>query len=390
MTRLPLNPAKRVALWWRRLCVMTSKELRQLSRDIALVFFFVWAFSANIYEAGGGISLQLRNAGFVVHDSDQSVSSRELIRQFHPPYFRYEGEIASLREGLRLLDVGKVMLVLDIPPRFHESLVTGEQTSVQLQVDTANSAQGLSAAIYAARIVSEFGVEEASKRFGLSGGADGGFPVVRSDHRVWYNPNQNDTWFQSIAELLNMITVFAILLPASAMIREKERGTIEQLLVSPLTAFQIMFPKVVSMTLVILIGTAASLFGIIQGVFHLPVKGSVTLFFALTALYVFTTAGFGLFISTFTANQAQVGLMTILVVAPMMLLSGTWTPPEAMPDWVRYLMLLSPLHYFVDISYGIVLKGVGLDILWKPVLAMAALGGALFGFGMWRFRRQFE
>ena len=111
-------------------------------------------------------------------------------------------------------------------------------------------------------------------------------------------------------------------------------------------------------------------------------------FISMTALYVGTTAGLGLFICMFTANQAQVGLLTILVVAPMLLLSGTWTPPEAIPEWVRYLMLLSPLHYFVDISYGILLKGVGLEILWKPVLAMAALGGSLFGFGMWRFRRQ--
>jgi ABC-2 type transport system permease protein len=390
MTSSPLQRIDRVMLWWRRLIVMTSKELRQLSRDMALVFFFVWAFSANIYEAGGGISLQLRNAGLVVHDLDHSVSSRELVRRFHAPFFRYEGEIGRAQEGIRLLDAGQIMLVLDIPPRFHESLITGEQTAVQLQVDTANSAQGLSAASYAARIVGEFGLEQASTRLGLSGGMGDSLPVVRSDHRVWYNPNQNDTWFQSIAELLNMITVFAILLPASAMVREKERGTIEQLLVSPLTSFQIMFPKVVSMTLAILLGTAVSLFGIVQGMFHLPVKGSVALFFALTALYVFTTAGFGLFISTFTTNQAQVGLMTILVVAPMTLLSGTWTPLEAMPDWVRYLMLLSPLHYFVDISYGILLKGVGLEILWKPVLAMAALGGSLFGFGMWRFRKQFE
>jgi ABC-2 type transport system permease protein len=118
-------------------------------------------------------------------------------------------------------------------------------------------------------------------------------------------------------------------------------------------------------------------------------KGSLLLYFALTTLYVFTTAGLGLVAATIATNQAQVSLMTILVVAPMVNLSGTWTPPEAMPEWLRALMLLSPLHYFVEISYGIQLKGVGLEILWPSVLAMAALGGALFGFGVWRFRRQF-
>lgn len=369
---------------------MTIKELLQLSRDGALMFFFIWSFNVNVFLSANDMKFQLTNARLVVHDADHSAASRELIHRFRSPFFRFEGEIAQLDEGIRLLDDGQAMLVLNIPPRFQEALAGGEQTAVQLQVDTTNSPQGLSAASYAARIIGEFGLEVAARRVGIAGAAEDGLPVIRSEHRVWYNPNQTEAWFQSVVELLNMITVFAILLSAAAMVREKERGTIEQLLVSPLTPFQIMFPKVAAMTFVILMGTALSLFAIVQGVFHLPIKGSLFLFFGMTALYVITTAGLGLFISTFTTNQAQVGLMTILVVAPMLLLSGTWTPPEAMPEGVRYLMLLSPLHYFVDISYGILLKGIGLEILWKPVLAMAALGGSLFGFGMWRFRKQFQ
>jgi ABC-2 type transport system permease protein len=213
--------------------------------------------------------------------------------------------------------------------------------------------------------------------------------VVRSDHRVWYNQNQDESWFMSISEVLTITTIFSVLLPAAALVRERERGTVEQLLVSPLTPFQIMFPKVVAMTLVILAGTSVSLFGILHGIFNVPMKGSLFLYFAMTTLYVFTTAGLGLVAATIASNQAQVSLMTILVVAPMINLSGTWTPPEAMPEWLRYLMLLSPLHHFVNISYGIQLKGVGFDILWPSVLSMVALGGTLFGFGMWRFRRQF-
>lgn len=377
-------------LWWRRFGVMITKELLQLSRDGALVFFFLWAFNVNVFIVGNDMRFQLTNARLVVHDADHSVASRELIHRFHAPFFRFEGEVVQRNEGLRLLDESKVMLVLTIPPRFQESLAGGEQTAVQLQVDTTNSPQGLSAASYAERIVGEFGLEVAARRVGLVGAAEDGLPVIRSEHRVWYNPNQTEAWFQSVVELLNMITVFAILLSAAAMVREKERGTIEQLLVSPLTPFQIMFPKVAAMTLVILMGTAVSLLVIVQGVFHLPVKGSLFLFFSMTALYVFTTAGLGLVISTVTTNQAQVGLMTILVVAPMLLLSGTWTPPETMPEGVRILMVFSPLRYFVDISYGILFKGAGIEILWKPVLAMAVLGGSLFGLGLWRFRRQFE
>jgi len=390
MSPFLLHRSYRMAGWWYRFGAMTVKELLQLSRDTALILFFLWAFSVNVYEAGQGIKMQLTNAPIAVYDADHSVSSRELIHRFHPPSFSLQGELSDAAEGLRWLDRGDAMAVLDIPPRFHESLIAGKQMAVQLQVDTTNSPQGLSVAGYAARIVSEFGLDASLQRMGGAAAETRSLPMVRSDHRVWYNPNQDETWFQSIAELLNMVTVFAVMLPAAALVREKERGTVEQLLVSPLTPFQIMFPKVLAMTLVILAGTAVSLFGILQAVFHVPMKGSLWLYFSLTGLYVFTTAGFGLFIATFTTNQAQVGLMTILVVAPMILLSGTWTPPEAMPEWIRDLMAFSPLHYFINIAYGILLKGVGVRVLWDSALAMALLGGALFGFGMWRFRKQFE
>jgi len=157
-----------------------------------------------------------------------------------------------------------------------------------------------------------------------------------------------------------------------------------------LTPLQIMLPKVLSTTVVILCATGVGLFGIMQPVFGVPINGSIILFFGLTALFVFTTAGMGLAAATLARNQAQVGMMTLLVVAPMLLLSGLMAPMEAMPEWVRYLMGVSPLRYFIEITHGILLKGAGLNILWDSILAMAVLGAVLFGFGMWRFRRQFE
>ncbi|MFO0733200.1 MAG: ABC transporter permease [Nitrospiraceae bacterium] len=215
-------------------------------------------------------------------------------------------------------------------------------------------------------------------------------PMVVSDHRVWYNQDQNETWFESISHLLRMINDLAMLLPAAALVREKERGTVEQLLVSPLTPFQIMFPKVVAMTLVILVATAVALFGVMQPIFGVPIRGSSPLLFALTALFVVATAGMGIFAATLARNQAQVGMLTLLVVAPMLLLSGILTPLESMQAWVGRLMMLSPLRYFVEIAHGILLKGTGLEVLWRQVLALTVLGGALVGFGLWRFRRQFQ
>lgn len=372
----------RARQWWRRLYVLTQKELFQLGRDLPLLLFLVYSFSLSVYVSGAGITMQLTNAAFVVHDADHSFLSRDLIHRFHEPYFRFGGEIHDPHEGLRRLDDGEAMVVLDIPPRFQEAIREGSRTAVQLQVDTTNAPQGLSAASYAARIIGIFALEAGAS--GLTG------PSVTSAHRVWFNPNQEDTWFQSISHILRMVTVFAMLLPASALVREKERGTVEQLLVSPVTPFQIMFSKVLAMTAVLLVSTAVAVYGVLRPVFGVPMKGSAVLFFALTALYSVTMAGLGLFAATVTRNQAQVGMMSLLVVAPMLLLSGITTPFEAMPPWVQSVMALSPLRYYIQATYGILLKGVGVVVLWDSILAMAVLGGALFGFGMWRFRRQFE
>jgi ABC-2 type transport system permease protein len=360
---------------------MTRKELLQLFRDIPLMAFLIYSFTLSVYVTGNGIQTQLKNAGLLVSDADRSVSSRELISRFHSPYFRFDGELAHPNEGFVRLDRGGSMMVLDIPTRFHEALVSGESTAVQLLVDTTNSPQGLSAAGYAARIVGQFSQELIMTRNGQTGSSSTTVPMILSDHRVW---------FESISHLLRMITIFAVLLPAAALVREKERGTVEQLLVSPLTPAQIMLPKVVAMTLVILGATAVALFGVMLPVFGVPIRGSVALLFLLTALFIVATAGIGVFASTVTKNQAQVGMMTLLVVAPMLLLSGIFTPLETMPAWVRYLMALSPLRYFIEIATGILLKGIGLEMLWSQTLSMLALGVSLFGFGMWRFRRQFQ
>ena len=379
-----------VARWGRRLAAMTWKEVLQLSRDLPLLLFLLYSFSIAVFVSGVGITMQVRNANLLVHDADHSQSSRELIHRFQAPYFHFSGEISDARQALRELDRGRAMLLLDIPPRFHEALVSGERTAVQLLVDTSNAPQGFSAAGYSVRIAGAFGAQIGLASIGLSGNAKQSLPIIESAHRVWFNPNQDETWFQSMSNVLRMITLFGVLLPAAALVREKERGTIEQLLVSPLSPFQIMFSKILAMAGIILIATCLAVYGVLQPVFHVPMKGADGLFFALTALHIFTTAGLGLVAATVARNQAQVGMMTLFLVGPMMLLSGITSPFESMPEWVQTVMTFSPLKYYIDVTYGVMLKGAGLDVLWKPAGAMLFLGGTLFLFGMWRFRRQFE
>ncbi len=376
-------------VWWRQLEVLTRKEFIQLFRDPVLLGLMGFMFTVNIYLQGSNISLQLNAAPLVVHDGDHSFASRELIYLFRPPYFHLDGEIEDPRKGLQLLDEGLVVAVLDIPPGFQEALLSGQPTQVQLQVDATPTAQAFLAASYAARIVGEFGLKSALAREGLGPRAEAALPVIRNESRAWFNPNQTDRWFIPISELLEAITVMSILLPGAAMVREKQRGTIEQLLVAPLSPIQIMLPKVIAMTAVILLGVTFTLFAIASPIFHVPVRGSLTLFYAVTALYVFTNAGLGLFAATVARNIAQLGLLAILLVVPLILLSGTWTPPEAMPGWMGIATFVLPMRHYVDVSYGILLKGAGIDLLWDSVLTLALLGGAVFSFGVWRFRRQF-
>ncbi len=381
---------EQMSLWCRRLRVLTIKELLQLSRDLALVFVIVYAFTVDIYIAGSGVSLQLNHAAVVVMDGDHSRASRELIYRFRPPYFRLDGEVPDASTGICLLDQGKAMALLDIPPDFQRRLEEGRSVAVQMQIDTSNAVLGTLAAGYAGQIVGKYSMEAALARTGLTEESLDTLPRIEDRHRVWYNPNQNDAWFIAIAELMTVITILSIVLPAAATVREKERGTIEQLVVSPLTPTQILLPKVLSMMLVILAGTAVSIFLILDLVFAVPFKGSLPLFFAVTILYVFSTAGIGLVAATLTRNLAQVGMLTILILAPIILLSGIWTPPETMPTVLRQAMFLSPLYYYVEMGYAILLKGAGLKILWDSLLGLSLLGSLLFGLGVWRFKRQFK
>ena len=376
-------------LWWERIIAMTIKELKQLIRDPVLLLIIAYFFTLDVYMAGSGINLSLRNASVMVNDHDHSAASRELIYRFRPPYFDFKGEISGKNEAEELLNRGRILAVLDIPENFQSHLLQGLPEAVQFQVDTSNTVLGTLATAYATEITAGFGQDFVGKRTGMNTEKMAVLPVIQNRYRVLYNPNRIDSWFMSINELLTVITMLSMMLPAAAAVREKERGTIEQLAVSPLSSLQVLFPKVISMGLVILFGVAVCLFFIIIPLFDLPVKGSISLFFAVTALFVFTASGIGLFISTISHSLGQVTMLVILLLMPLILLSGAWTPPEAMPQALQWAMYISPLYYYNEMSYAILLKGAGIDILWDSLLGLTALGAVFFNFGVWRFRRQF-
>lgn len=363
---------------------LVRKELLQLLRDRVLIAFLVYVFTVDIFLAATGLSFSLRNAAIAVIDGDRSAASRDLASRFQPPQFRRVADPASQRAGDRAMDRGTAMIVLEIPPRFEADLAAGRQVPVLYSVDATNSVLGLLASSHGLEIIAGVNAER------MVGAGTLPLPLIDNRQRALFNPNQNESWFMSIAELLNIVTVFAILLPAIAAVREKEHGTIEQLLVSPLSPIEIMLPKIVAMMLVILAGIALSLALVLNAVLHVPIRGSVPLFFGVSAIYIFATAGIGLFLSTIARNMAQVGMLSILVIAPMMFLSGMWTPPEALPQWMRWLMLASPMSWYIDAGFSVLLKGMGPGDILRPMAVILVMGTAFFGLGLWRFRRQFS
>lgn len=383
------TPLARAALWLQRLQVMTIKELLQLARDVPLVLFFVFAFSVDIVVGGGQEGSELKHAVMHVVDNDGSATSREFISRFTSPYYVLHGVSRDSDDSIEMLDRGAVILTMDIPQDFERSLLRGDPAAVQLQVDTTYSSLGLLAAAYAQRIAGDFGAEITMARLGLAS-ADVASPPIRDEQRAWFNPNQNNAWFFSVSELMIMITLLTMLLSAAALAREKERGTVEQLLVSPLTPLQILLPKVLAMSLVVVAGSMISVFAVLRPVFHVPIEGSLVLFFALTALYALTASGLGLFVATVTKNLSQAGLLAIFLFVPIILFSALHTPHEVMPRWLHLVVLFNPLNYYIEATYSILFRGAGLALVWDSILAMALLGGAVFGFGVWRFRRQFE
>lgn len=371
------------------LAALLRKEYLQFFRDRAMIYIVLYVFTVEIYVAGAGFSIEVRNYPTAVYDRDNTQLSVQLAEKFRQPYFRVTRLIYSDLEMETLLNKGTVSLVLVIPHNFARSLVEKNHAEVQAITDGTLSNTALLALAYAGQIAQEF-AQEVGGRWGRSEpGAEHLRPQVKLKPRIAFNPNQKAEWFASLIELFNLITLVSILLPAAATVREKEHGTMEQLLVTPITPVEIMLAKVISMASIVLAASSLSLFLVIYPVFNLPMRGNLLLYLSATALYVFSATGVGLLIATVCRTLPQTILFLLMLMAPILFLSGSWTPPEALPVWMRLVTYLSPLKYYLTIAYGILLKDAGLAHLWPEFAGMTALGLLLFSFCAFRFRRHF-
>ena len=356
------------------------KELRSLYRDPALLLLIVYAFTLGIYSSATGVPEAPHRATIGVIDEDRSQASARIIGAFQMPYFLKPKpiDLAEMDQGM---DAGLYTFTLNIPPGFQQDLLAGRQPTIQLNVDATQITQAFTGAGHIQQIINEE-VTEFIERYR----SNRALPVEAVIH-VKYNPNLVRSWFGAVNEVINQITMLSIILTGAALIREREHGTIEHLLVMPVTPAEIMLGKVWSMGLVVLLAAALSLNLVVRGMLHVPIEGSIALFLCGAALHLFATTSMGIFLATVARSMPQFGMLLILVLLPLQMLSGGSTPRESMPQLVQNIMLIAPTTHFVELSQAILYRGAGIDVVWKPFLALLAIGTALFTFALARFRK---
>lgn len=356
------------------------KELRSLWRDKLLFLFVLLAFSFIVYTAGSAAARELHNAPIAVVDEDQSILSMQIAGAFQAPYFLPPQSI-SFSEIDPALDQGRYTFVLVIPDGFERDMRAGVDTAIQVDIDATRMTQAFVGATYIQNIISG-----EVNEFVQAGSAEITLPVEMVT-RVRFNPNLDGIWFGGVMEIITEVTLISIILTGAALVREREHGTIEHLLVMPLTPAEIMLAKVWANGLVVLVAAGLSLLLVVQGALGVPVAGSVSLFMAGAALHLFSTTSIGILLGTVARTMPQLGLLMILVILPLQLLSGGITPRESMPQAVQDIMLLAPTTHFVSLAQAILYRGAGLDVVWPQFLALFGIGAVVFGVALALFRR---
>jgi ABC-2 type transport system permease protein len=359
---------------------LARKEWISLLRDVFMLGFVVYSFTVSVYSQATGISHELRNAAIAIVDEDRSTLSQRLASSFHGPEFQTPVMIGHA-EVDPAMDSARYTFVLDIPPDFEADVLAGRSPAIQLLIDaTAMMQAGIGAGTIEGIVEDEVG------RF-VRHEAEGAAPPVSLHLRVAYNEALDTKWFTGTMAVVSNVTMLAVLLSGAALIREREHGTLEHLLVMPVRPAEIMAAKVLANGAVILVLTLVALYVVLRGLLSVPLAGSVPLFLAGTALYLFFATALGIFLGTVARSMPQLGLLFILIVLPMNMLSGGFTPLESEPEWLQMAMQLSPSTHFVAFAQAILFRGAGFDVVWPRFAATAGIGALFFAWSLARFRR---
>ncbi|MEE3622599.1 ABC transporter permease [Nitrospirillum sp. BR 11752] len=366
---------------FRNLLTLARKELAGLLRDRFMLFFVLYAFTGMIYLQATGISHELRNASIAIVDEDQSPLSLRFRSAFRPPDFQAPALIAKGEVDRAMADA-RYTFVLDVPPDFQSDLLAGHGAELQILVDATAMMQ---AGIGAAQIQSVLSDEVS--RFLARDKTATTSDAVSAQLRFAFNQTLETTRFTGMMAILFNVTMLSVLLTGAAVIREREHGTLEHLLVMPVRPLEIMGAKVLANGLVVLAMTGLSLAVVIRWALGIHLAGSIPLFMAGTAVYLFFTTALGIFLATVARSMPQLGLLFILIVLPLNLLSGGNTPLESMPLWLQRVMQFSPATQFVAFAQAILYRGADITLVWRHFAAVAAMGSLFFLLSLWRFRR---
>jgi ABC-2 type transport system permease protein len=356
------------------------KELWSLIRDPVMLLLIVHAFTFAIYVSATAMPETLNKAPIAIVDEDDSPLSKRIAAAFYLPHFKPPVMI-SLADIDRGMDAGDFTFVLDIPPDFQRDVLDGKSPSIQLNVDATRMGQAFSGSSYIQQMILGE-VNEFVLRYRES-------PIepVELAMRARFNPNLDQIWFGGLMEIINNVTMLSIILTGAALIREREQGTIEHLLVMPVTPTEIMLAKIWSMSIVVLLSAAFSLVFIVQGILKVPIEGSTVLFLIGATLHLFAATSIGIWMATLARSMPQFGMLAVLILLPLQMLSGNSSPRESMPELVQNAMLLAPTTHFVMLAQAILFRGGGLTVVWPQFLALAIIGTTFFLIASVQFRK---
>jgi ABC-2 type transport system permease protein len=356
------------------------KELWSLLRDPVMLLLILHAFTLAIYVSATAMPETLNKAPIAIVDEDDSPLSNRIASSFFLPHFKPPTMI-SLADIDRGMDAGDFTFVLDIPPNFQRDVLAGKSPAVQLNVDATRMGQAFSGSSYIQQMVIGE-VNEFVRRYRTNR-----VEPVELVMRARFNPNLDQIWFGGLMEIINNVTMLSIILTGAALIREREHGTIEHLLVMPVAPTEIILAKIWSMSLVVLISAAFSLVFIVQGILKVPIEGSVGLFLIGATLHLFAATSMGILMATLARSMPQFGMLAILILLPLQMLSGNSSPRESMPELVQNLMLLAPTTHFVMLSQAILFRGANIWVVWPQFLALTVIGGVFFVVSALQFRK---
>jgi ABC-2 type transport system permease protein len=356
-----------------------TKELRGFFSDWVLLALVIYSFSLAVISQAQSNSQELYLASIGIVDEDHSELSRRIGHAFLMPFFKPPVPIAQA-DIEPLMNAGKYTFVLDIPPNFQRDVEAGRQPGLQINVDATAMVQAGLGSSYAQEIINTEIAEflSHSERVPLS--------PVNLAIRIAFNPNVMTSWFSSVMGIISSVTMLAVILAGAALVREREHGTMDHLLVMPLSPFEIAMSKIWANALVIAVAVALSLYFVVRMLLKVPIAGSIPLFMFGAVLYLFFATAIGLFLGTVARSMPQLGLLYMLVAVPMNILSGNATPLESMPAWLATIMQASPSTHFVSFAQAILYRGAGLDVVWPQFVAVAAIAAVFLMLSLLRFR----